>query len=160
MSEDKNVDLIKRVQAGDLNEVKSLIESGVDINAKDTFGYTALICASACGHIEMLQLLIENGAAIKSDSASVAFIKATALRHVDVVKLFIEKGIDINGVDSVGTTALMEAVVYGYAEIVKLLLDNGADVHATNNNDQTALSLTTTKKKHSEIVRLLKKAGA
>ena len=53
----------------------------------------------------------------------------------------------------------MLAAVNGYKEIVALLIDNGADIEAMNEFGNTALTLAQ-EKKHEDIVRLLKKAGA
>ena len=54
-------ELITATKKKDLNKVKELIKSGADLNAKDTFGGTALIIASNIGHTEIVKLLIESG---------------------------------------------------------------------------------------------------
>jgi uncharacterized protein len=41
---------------------RCLIESGADVNARESGGYTALHHASALGHLEMVTLLLESGA--------------------------------------------------------------------------------------------------
>ncbi|OHE91184.1 BTB/POZ domain-containing protein [Colletotrichum orchidophilum] len=47
---------------GDLKTCQELISAGVNINGKDRFDYTPLIVASLCGHLELVQLLLESGA--------------------------------------------------------------------------------------------------
>ncbi|KAJ0167162.1 Ankyrin repeat-containing protein [Colletotrichum tanaceti] len=47
---------------GDLKTCQELISAGVNINGKDRFDYTPLIIASLCGHLELVQLLLESGA--------------------------------------------------------------------------------------------------
>lgn len=57
-------DLCEAVLSGDLSKVKSLIESGIDINAPDAQGSTALHIASSNGKVDITQLLIDSGAQI------------------------------------------------------------------------------------------------
>ncbi|KAF2873034.1 ankyrin repeat and BTB/POZ domain-containing protein 1 [Massariosphaeria phaeospora] len=53
---------------GDLKECQEMISAGVNINARDRFDYTPLILASLCGHYEVTQLLLENGALCERDT--------------------------------------------------------------------------------------------
>ena len=53
----------------------------------------------------------------------------------------------------------MEAAHHGSPAVVKLLLEKGADVNAANKKGATALKLAQ-QKKHAEIVKMLKAAGA
>ena len=64
-SEDK---LIKTSRAGNLEEVKGLLEQGVDVNARDKTGQTALKEALCAGCDEMAKLLIEKGANIDAEN--------------------------------------------------------------------------------------------
>lgn len=62
-----------------------------------------------------------------------------------------------NAKDNNGLTALMMAV--GHPEVVRALIAAKADVNAEADDDTTALKLASIKK-HKEVVRLLKLAGA
>src|SRR6516164_4795832 len=65
----------------------------------------------------------------------------TAIRngnHAAVEKL-IRSGVDVNTVDSDGTTALMHAVIESDVKMMKLLIDHGANVNAKNAAESTAL---------------------
>ncbi|WYZ39411.1 hypothetical protein EsH8_III_001325 [Colletotrichum jinshuiense] len=53
---------------GDLKTCQELISAGVNINGKDRFDYTPLIIASLCGHLELVQLLLESGALAERDT--------------------------------------------------------------------------------------------
>ena len=49
--------LWKAAEAGNMQEVNSLLEKDVEINAKDNHGLTALMLASACGHMDVVKVL-------------------------------------------------------------------------------------------------------
>ncbi|KAF1962814.1 ankyrin repeat and BTB/POZ domain-containing protein 1 [Byssothecium circinans] len=53
---------------GDLKVCQELLHTGVNVNARDTHDYTPLILASLCGHYEVIQLLLENGALCERDT--------------------------------------------------------------------------------------------
>lgn len=53
---------------GKLNDVKRLIQNGVDVNMKDEKGWFALYIASRSGHVPIVDLLIKNGADVNLKS--------------------------------------------------------------------------------------------
>jgi ankyrin repeat protein len=50
------------VRWNDLAAAKALIEAGIDVNKAGDLGYTPLHVACMTGNVEMVQLLIDNGA--------------------------------------------------------------------------------------------------
>ena len=130
---EKNVQLIKASEIGNLTEVQNALNDGADVNAKNVFGLTALMRASYCGYT--------NG------------------NYAEVVKFLLAKGADVNIKTKEGLTALMEASSGGHIEVVKLLLAKGADINVKNNKDKTALMIAKDKGQ-KEIVGMLERAGA
>ncbi|MEI0445998.1 ankyrin repeat domain-containing protein [Brachyspira intermedia] len=55
-------ELLEAIKNDDLETLKSLIEKGADINAKDDSNITALMLASEKGHLEVAEFLKANGA--------------------------------------------------------------------------------------------------
>jgi ankyrin repeat/BTB/POZ domain-containing protein 1 len=53
---------------GDLRLAQEQITKGVNINARDEYDYTPLILASLCGHFELVQMLLEQGAKCERDT--------------------------------------------------------------------------------------------
>ncbi|WPG97803.1 BTB/POZ domain-containing protein 3 [Acrodontium crateriforme] len=53
---------------GDLKVCQEQIGNGVNINARDEYDYTPLILASLCGHYEVVQMLLEQGALCERDT--------------------------------------------------------------------------------------------
>lgn len=73
---------IEAAAAGDIEAVRRSLRAGVDVNARDEAGYTALMLASASGRVAMVKFLLAHGAncALK-DSAGF-----TALQHAQKAK--------------------------------------------------------------------------
>src|SRR5262249_37698894 len=56
------------VRWGDLGAARILIRHGIDVNKAGDLGYTPLHVACMKGHMEMIQLLLENGADLFAQS--------------------------------------------------------------------------------------------
>ncbi|KQZ99797.1 hypothetical protein ASD64_15595 [Mesorhizobium sp. Root157] len=119
------------------NEVeiaKALIAAGADVNAKDEIHDTPFLYAGAEGRTEILKAILATGRADLKDTnryGGTALIPAAHHGHPDAVRVLLETGIDIDHVNNLGWTALIEAVILGdggpvYQEIVGLLVDAGA----------------------------------
>ena len=57
-----DVDLIQAAAADQLEEVKTLLSNGADVNAKDDLGITVLAYAAHTGRVEIVQFLLDHGA--------------------------------------------------------------------------------------------------
>src|ERR1035437_10371526 len=90
--------LFNAATTNDVETVKVLLNKGVNINAKDTNGATALIKAASRGYADMTRLLLDKGADInaKADEGIPALMIAAVKGHADTVNLLLDKGADIN----------------------------------------------------------------
>ncbi len=59
-------ELVTRAGEGDAGAVARLLAAGVDPNARDRNGNTALILAADKGYIDVVRVLLERGAAVKT----------------------------------------------------------------------------------------------
>lgn len=93
------------------------------INTTDSYEKTALDYAIACGHIEVIRILIESGADIqKKDSGGRTYLHlAVAGAHIDVIPLLLEKGLEAHNCDNYGLTPLDIALKNRHTTIAKLL---------------------------------------
>ncbi|MDR0330329.1 MAG: ankyrin repeat domain-containing protein [Chitinispirillales bacterium] len=136
--------LISICSSGNLSDVKQAISEageGVDINAADSAGRTALLEASWGGNADVAKFLLEQGADpnIADKSGFTPIMRAVEGGHQPVVSALIERGADVNCRGSVrGTTPLMLAAENGHVKLITQLLGSGARINDTDQYEETA----------------------
>ncbi|MED4534792.1 ankyrin repeat domain-containing protein [Metabacillus fastidiosus] len=151
----------------DVESAKLLISSGADVNIQDNMENSPFLYAGAEGYLDILKLTIEAGAdpSITNRYGGTALIPASEHGYVDVIKeLVTNTDIDINHVNDLGWTALLEAIILNdgnekQQQTVQLLVDHGADVNIPDSNNMTPLQHAR-EKDFKEIEQILLKAGA
>ena len=144
---DKLIDLLMdAIRARNLSAIGHIIDAGIDLNALNSAGYTALHWAARNGHTDVVKLLVNKGAKldILNKDGNTALHLAARNGRIDVVKLLVDQvgaGLDLNALNSAGETALHLAVRNGRTDVVKLLVDKGAKLDILNNAGNTALHL-------------------
>jgi ankyrin repeat protein len=125
-------DFVKYVQDQNLSTVKALVESGVDLNASDGSGMTALRYAAIYAGTDMVQYLISSGADIEAAqtyNGSTVLHLAASVGNYSNVKYLHELDIDeidIDAENNEGETPLSLAARNRSTEVVKYLLGEGA----------------------------------
>lgn len=98
----------------DLTSAKVLIEAGADVNIQDNMKNNPFLYAGAEGDLDILKLTIKAGAepAITNRYGGTALIPASEHGYVDVVKeLLTQTSVDVDHVNQLGWTALLEAII-------------------------------------------------
>jgi len=111
------------------NEVVGLfLDGGIDSEAEDAAGRTALILATQGGHASTVTTLLDKGAAPNDtdNDGKTALIWACEQNQSAVLLVLLAKGVDVNVKATDGTTALLAAEKRGDAETAKLLKEHGA----------------------------------
>jgi ankyrin repeat protein len=124
--------------------VKVLLKAGADVNARNhILGDTALLAASANGHLEVMKELLRHGADVdaKDRAGMTSLMRAASVGHVDVLKALLAAGADVNAGSNGGDTPLMYAVMSGSVDAVRVILNAGADIKRENNSGNTALGI-------------------
>ncbi len=138
-----DVRLVDAAMRHDVAAVRALVAQGVDVNAADGDGSTALHWAAHHGDIELTQALLEAGASIKATTrigAMTPLFMATRNGNAAVIGALVAAGANASEANSNGTTVLMNAAASGNADAVTLLLERGANPNAIDvTNGQTAL---------------------
>jgi ankyrin repeat protein len=95
-AENNNSDLLTAAKKGRTDTVKTLLDNGAEVNAKNNYG------------------------------GQMALMDAAETGHTDIMKVLLEKDADINAKDNRGRTALMWAAKNTDTKIVELLKLAGA----------------------------------
>jgi hypothetical protein len=116
------IPLIIAAQDGDLQNVTSLLQKSVNINAKDDYGDTALIKASNRGHSAIVAVLLQNedlDVNLQDRDGKTALFWASSIGYdAIVVELLKRVDVDVSLRDDRNTTALDEATRFGYTDII------------------------------------------
>lgn len=159
--------LFEAVVGKEIDIVRELLNSGIDINAQDEQGRTAIMIATYANDAEMVKVLIDEGADvdIQDDMLNNPFLYAGAEGYMDILKLMIAAGADPKITNRYGGVALIPASEHGYVEVVEELLTNTkTDVNHVNNLGWTALLeaiiLNDGFVKQQQTIRLLIEYGA
>ena len=148
------------IYAGDIDQVKSLISKGANINEKDQQGMIPLHLAILNRNEDIAVLLIAEGADVNARGKnSMTPLHFVAFRGSgEIAGLLIEKGADVNAKDTADKTPLHFSAESGYKDVAEILIAKGADINAQTRADN-ALSLAQ-RSRHQEIVELLLENGA
>jgi ankyrin repeat protein len=130
-----------------VDTVRALIEAGADVDIRDDRLDNPFLYAGAEGMLEILRLTIEAGAdpTLTNRFGGTALIPASERGHVEIVQeLLTRTQVDIDHVNNLGWTALLEAIVLSngderHQQIVQLLVDHGADITIPDKDGVTPL---------------------
>ncbi len=156
-------EIFDAIKNNDLSEVKSLVEADIStVNLKDNAGNTPLHFAAIAGSVEIIELLLSNGADINSvnNQEKTPLHESIANKQDYASKVLIERGADIDRQDGSGKTPLHATVLVNAKEIAELLISKGADLEKKNKGDFTPLGLLTRTTKSFEVAEVLVKHGA
>jgi ankyrin repeat protein/Flp pilus assembly protein TadD len=146
---------------GSAEAVLLLLESGVDVNAKDREGLSALHWAAKWNQAEIAAMLIAHGANVdaKDSIGGTALHSAAAVGALEVAELLTRNGATINAKDMVQATPLHDAASAGQSDVVRFLAANRADLAATDVNGFTPYDWAL-RKGHRLAVEILARANA
>ncbi|WP_372343749.1 ankyrin repeat domain-containing protein [Streptomyces sp. KL116D] len=124
-----------------------LVGAGADPNAQDDRSDSAWLVTGVTGSVAMMRALLPAHPDLKVTNrfGGISVIPAAERGHVDYVRAVLrETDIDVDHVNRLGWTALLEAVILGdggraHQEIVELLITAGADPGLPDADGVTAL---------------------
>ncbi|MFO6451188.1 MULTISPECIES: ankyrin repeat domain-containing protein [unclassified Aeromicrobium] len=123
-----------------------LVAMGADPDALDHQHDTPWLVTGVTGSVAMLEALLpaRPDLTITNRYGGLSPIPAGERGHVDYIRRVIRTDVDLDHVNDLGWTALLEAVILGdgsrrYEQIVSLLVDAGVDTGIADKNGVTAL---------------------
>ena len=127
-------DLVAAVGRRDVDAVKMLLKKGVHVDAKDTFGRTALLMAAEKRTLPIIEILLAAGADVNARANNGATPLHQAANSPRLVRVFLAAGAHVNARDGSGQTPLWIATRSPgeSLEAVKLLISAGAEVDIKN----------------------------
>jgi ankyrin len=154
--------LIEAVKRADQAAVDSLLKNGVDVNARQGDGATALHWAAHQDDRAMVERLLRAGADVRAanDLGVTPLLLACTNGSVPIVEALLAAGADPNAAAPGRETPLMVASWTGTVDVVKRLLAAGADVNAKEASRQQTALMWAASERHPEVVRLLTRNGA
>ena len=120
-------------QAGDVEQVRVLLQQGADVNAAQSDGLTALHWAALNNNREIVDLLLYAGATIKPHTRVGGYTPlhlAARSGHAEIARALLEAGADADEWTSTGVTAAHFAAQANSGETLRALAEHGADVDA------------------------------
>ena len=154
--------LVGAAAAQDAPAVRSLLDEGVDVNARRADGATALLWAAHWDDLKTVGLLLRAGADVDAadDHGVTPLHRAAENASPAMTDALLAAGADANASQTSGLTPLMTAARTGNEQVVRRLLAGGARVNdATSETGSTAL-MWAVAERHADVVRVLLDAGA
>ena len=157
--------LLLAVAGNHIESARRLIEAGASINAQAANRDTPWLLAGARGRAEIIAMMLPRrpDLGIRNRFGGNALIPACERAHVEAVKLLLTSGIDVDHVNNLGWTCLLEIVILGdggprHQEVTRLVLAAGANPNLADRDGITPLAHAR-QKGQSEVARLIAAAG-
>ena len=184
--------LVPAVVNGDMDMVKLLLRNGADINRIEDNGTTALSAAVHAssvdlvnfligegaevdrgdgvalavaawgGNIEILDILVRNGADVNLAGLGEHPLQIAAWSDADhrekVYQFLVHSGANVNHTNQRGRGGLAAAAIRGRCDIIEMYLRYGADIHIVDKSGQTLL-LMAAKARRADVVKFLIETG-
>lgn len=157
--------LLLAVAGNHVAVASALLAAGASPNAQASNQDTPWLLAGASGRTEIIaaMLPLKPDLSLRNRYGGNALIPACERAHVETVKLLLTSGIDVNHVNNLGWTCLLEIVILGdggprHREVARLVLDAGADPNLADKDGVSPLQHAR-KRGQNEVAKLISAAG-
>ncbi|XP_076027494.1 ankyrin repeat, SAM and basic leucine zipper domain-containing protein 1 [Genypterus blacodes] len=154
--------LMKRaINEGDVGAVEQLLNRGMDVDTRFTFGWTLLMCAANVANHQITKVLLDRGADANFCTGHFTVLMASCMASgsedsiASCVGLLLAKHADPNRLNESHMTCLMLAARDGHSKILNLLASHGAKLDLQDQSGYTALSMAAQSGKVEAVLELL-----
>lgn len=157
--------LLRAVAGDHVSVAKTLLDAGASPNTQAANRDTPWLLAGALGRAEIIAAMLPRrpDLSIRNRYGGNALIPACERAHVEAVKLLLTSGIDLDHVNDLGWTCLLEIVILGdggarHQQVARLVLDAGANPSLADKDGVTPLAHARQRGQQA-IARLIEQAG-
>jgi len=159
--------LVAAAYGNHVEVARLLLDAGADVDVKDSTEQSAyLIATSEVGDdTTLLDVTLAAGADVNAKDSynGTGLIRAADRGYVDVVRRLLETEIEVDHVNRLGWTALLEAIILegggtAHTETVRELVEGGVDVNIADGDGVTPLAHARGHG-YDEIASILREAG-
>ena len=160
--ESKGKLLIDASYSGNIDHVKLSLKLGANVNATEEFDFnrSALYYAAEEGHLEVVKILVQNGADVNFRCLDMytPLLIAIKYNHFEIAEYLLQNGADPNARGYNNKTPLHYAAHGGFPKVVETLLKYGAREDLKNGYGRTPLQEAEYSKKggYQQVIALLK----
>ena len=108
---------------GDLDEIRSLIQNGADVDGTMSSGWTPLMICAKYGKLKVMEELINAKINLTNAEGNSALIVAVIANQIEAVKTLLAANVNTSQKNRRGKDAVEVARIMGYSEIL-ILLEN------------------------------------
>jgi len=132
------------------------------LNQRDHHGNTPLMWATIQGDRNLVEMLVDQGAAINTQNlvGETALFMAAARDYVNICNFLLESGADARLSTIDGTSPLHIAAACGNTSLVQTLVGHGAFVNSTDDEGDTPLHYAVREGRRDVVELLIKSFGA
>ena len=137
--------LLLAVDANHVELARALLDAGASVDAQAANLDTPWLLAGARGRTAIIAMMLPKkpDLSIRNRFGGNALIPACERAHVEAVPLLLQAGIDVNHVNNLGWTCLLEIVILGdggprHQEVARLVLAAGADPNLADKDGRHA----------------------
>jgi hypothetical protein len=114
----------------EVDNVRSLLQMGEDVNQLDEYGFTPLIEAAIADHVGIAKLLIDYGADVNQQDSigGTPLHWAAENNNIQLCELLFQHRANPNAYTFAGQPALVMPLIRRQAPLKKVFLNNGADL--------------------------------
>ncbi len=155
-------DLHTAIIQNNIDQIRSFLVNGGDVNIRDGCGDTMLQAVSGLNMSTMEKMLVEEYKAdvnAENNWNRTPLMNAAWMGRNDTVEYLLEKGAFVNAQDVEGDTALKRLISLGHYDIAEILIANKANVNLADNTGRTPLMIAA-KNDEARFVDLLLENGA
>ena len=128
--------------AGERETILELLHSGVDVDIRDSHGWTPLHCATSVGHIAAMETLLSRGANVEartSQDGTLLHFAIESEQSIAVIETLLAHGANLEAWSGPMVTLLHAAAGADNEENLLFLIHKGADIQAKTAEGYTPL---------------------